>query len=118
MVTPSGVNRGSACPDSANECQPAGAASSKPRLTSIRVQSPGMPANRSVSARSVTTCRTSPRATRSARSSGPSRVLAGMITTPSFIAARMTSHNGAMLPSMSSSRSPRRAPRPRSQLAT
>ena len=30
----------------------------------------------------------------------------------------MTSHSGAMLPSMSSTRSPRRAPRSRSQLAT
>ena len=40
-----------------------------------------------------------------------------MITAPSFIAARMTSHSGATLPSISSTRSPRRTPRPRSQLA-
>ena len=64
------------------------------------------------------TCRTSPRVIRSARSSGPSSVDAGMMTAPSFIAARMTSHSGAMLPSMTSTRSPRRAPSPRSQLAT
>ncbi len=67
---------------------------------------------------SVTTCRTVPRSTRSARSSGPSSVDAGMITAPSFIAARMTSHSGAMLPSISSSRSPRRTPSWRSQFAT
>ena len=41
-----------------------------------------------------------------------------MITAPSFIAASMTSHSGTMLPSMSSTRSPRRTPSPRSQLAT
>ena len=41
-----------------------------------------------------------------------------MITAPSFIAARMTSHNGATLPSISSTRSPRRTPSPRSQFAT
>ena len=41
-----------------------------------------------------------------------------MITAPSFMAARMTSHSGATLPSISSTRSPRLTPRPRSQLAT
>ena len=41
-----------------------------------------------------------------------------MITAPSFIVARMTSHSGAMLPSMTSTRSPRRTPSARSQLAT
>jgi hypothetical protein len=41
-----------------------------------------------------------------------------MITAPSFIAARMTSHSGATLPSISSTRSPRRTPSPRSQFAT
>jgi len=48
----------------------------------------------------------------------PSNVLAGMMTTPSFIAARITSHSGAMLPSINSSRSPLRAPSSLSQLAT
>jgi hypothetical protein len=41
-----------------------------------------------------------------------------MITAPSFIAARMISHSGATLPSISRIRSPRRTPRPRSQFAT
>ena len=41
-----------------------------------------------------------------------------MMTAPSFIAASMTSHSGTMLPSMSSTRSPRRTPSPRSQFAT
>ena len=41
-----------------------------------------------------------------------------MITAPSLIAASMTSHSGTTLPSMSSTRSPRRTPRPRSQFAT
>ena len=37
---------------------------------------------------------------------------AGMITAPSFIVARMTSHSGATLPSISSTRSPRRHAEP------
>ena len=41
-----------------------------------------------------------------------------MITAPSFIVARMTSHSGATLPSISSTRSPRATPSPRSQPAT
>ena len=41
-----------------------------------------------------------------------------MMTAPSFIAASMTSHSGTMLPSISSTWSPRRTPRPRSQFAT
>ena len=86
--------------------------------TAIRVQSPGTSRNFGTWADSVITCRTWPRVIRSARSTGPSSVDVGMITAPSFIAARMTSHSGAMLPSMSSSRSPRRTPSSRSQLAT
>ena len=41
-----------------------------------------------------------------------------MITAPSFIVARMTSHSGATLPSISSTRSPRATPSPRSHPAT
>ena len=41
-----------------------------------------------------------------------------MMTAPSFIAASMISHSGTMLPSISSTWSPRRTPRPRSQFAT
>jgi hypothetical protein len=40
-----------------------------------------------------------------------------MTTAPSFIAASITSHSGTTLPSISSTRSPRRTPRPRSQFA-
>ena len=73
----------------------------------IAAEHPGQEALRVVTEDSTTTLTYGELA---ARSSGLSRVLAGMITTPSLIAARMTSHSGAMLPSMSSSRSPRRAP--------
>ena len=86
--------------------------------TAIRVQSPGTSRNFGTCTDSVITCRTCPRLIRSARSGGPSSVDVGMITAPSFIAARMVSQSGAMLPSMSSSRSPRRTPASRSQLAT
>ena len=41
-----------------------------------------------------------------------------MITAPSFIVARMISHSGATLPSISSTRSPRATPSPRSHPAT
>ena len=41
-----------------------------------------------------------------------------MITAPSFIVARMISHSGTTLPSISSTRSPRVTPSPRSQPAT
>ena len=49
---------------------------------------------------------------------GPSSGVAGMITAPSFIAARIVSHSSTWLPSMTIMRSPRRTPRSRSQLAT
>ena len=84
----------------------------------MRVQSPGTSANFSVSADAVTTCRTSPRSTRSARSRGPSSVVAGMTTAPSLMQASITSHSGATLPSTSSSRSPRSTPSARSQDAS
>jgi hypothetical protein len=41
-----------------------------------------------------------------------------MITAPSFITARMVSHSSTWLPSITTIRSPRRTPRPRSQVAT
>ena len=113
-MTPSGVNNTGPANASEYECQPGTPAPS----TTIRVQSPASPANLAAETASATTCLTCPRAIRSARSAGCSSVEAGMITAPSFIAARMTSHNGATLPSMSSIRSPRRTPSPRSQFAT
>ncbi len=47
-----------------------------------------------------------------------SRVVAGMTTAPSFIAARMVSHSSTWLPSMRMIRSPRATPCPRNQFAT
>src|SRR4029077_2071250 len=104
-------------PEKANaeeyECHP----SASP-ATTIRVQSPGTAENFGAPAASVITCRTCPRDTRSTRSVGCSSVEAGMITAPSFIVARMISHSGTTLPSISSTRSPRATPSPRSQPAT
>jgi hypothetical protein len=118
-VMPSGVNLADSSAASAYGSQPSGVAPlSGPGPTAIAVQRPPRPSNLAARLASVTTCRTSPRVIRSARSAVPNSVLAGMITTPSFIAARMTSHSGAMLPSIRSRRSPRRAPSSLSQLAT
>src|SRR6202030_1832393 len=113
-VTPEGTNETDEANAKEYECQPG----TPTPDTTTRVQAPGSPANLSAEAASATTCRTDPRTSRSARSAGCSRVEAGMITAPSFIAARMTSHSGATLPSMSSTRSPRLTPSPRSQFAT
>ncbi len=86
--------------------------------TTTAVHSPVTSANLVIWPASAITCRTCPAQIRSSRSAGCSSVEAGMITAPSFIAASMTSHSGTMLPSISSTWSPRRTPRPRSQLAT
>ena len=51
---------------------------------------------------SVTIMRARPRSTRSASSSAVSRVVAGITTTPSFMAASMISHSGGTLFSTSS----------------
>jgi hypothetical protein len=56
----------------------------------------------------ATTNRAPPRRTRSCRSEVFSRVLAGMITAPSLMQARITSHNSTWLPSMTITLSPRR----------
>src|ERR1700722_6199666 len=95
-VTPSGTNETGDANASEYECHPG----TKP--TTIRVQSPASPANLPADPASATTCRTAPRTRRSARSAGCSSVEAGMSTAPSFIAAKMNSHSGATLPSMSS----------------
>ena len=60
----------------------------------MRVQLPGTSANFSVSADAVITWRTWPRSMRSARSRGPSSVVAGMTTAPSLMQASITSQSG------------------------
>jgi hypothetical protein len=93
--------------------QPAGA-----RPTVMRGTEGGSMASFAASSAAVMTKRTRARATRSARSSAVSSVVAGTTTAPSFIAASMTSHSGATLPSMRRMRSPRLTPRARRPLAT
>ena len=61
---------------------------------------------------------TRPRSRRSCKSSPESKVVAGISTTPSLIAASMVSHKGTSLPIINKIRSPLRAPRATSQLAT
>ena len=62
----------------------------------------GRPAHLATWSSSVTIMRARPRSTRSASSSVVSSVVAGITTTPSFIAASMISHSGATLFSTSS----------------
>ena len=57
----------------------------------------GRPAHLATWSSSVTIMRARPRSTRSASSSVVSSVVAGITTTPSFIAASMISHSGATL---------------------
>ena len=66
----------------------------------------------------ATTTLARPRSSRSRSSSGVSNVVAGITTTPSFIAASMVSHSGTTLPSNSSKWSPRFSPCARRKLAT
>ena len=112
---PSGANVASAPSASANDCQPAGACRPRRRCGWAR-RARRRTARRGSAA--ATTALTSPRSTRSTRSSGPSSVDAGIITAPSFMAASIVSHSGTTLPSISSTWSPRRTPRPRRWLAT
>ncbi len=48
----------------------------------------------------------------------PSSGVHGIITAPSLMQARIVSQSSTWLPSMSTTRSPRATPRPRSQVAT
>jgi hypothetical protein len=59
-----------------------------------------------------------PRPIRSSMSSALSCGVAGTTTAPSFMQARMVSQMATSFGSMTMTRSPRRTPRPRSQLAT
>ena len=65
-----------------------------------------------------TTWRAPPRAMRSVRSAGPTAVVVGMITAPSFITASIDSHSSTWLPSIRTTGSPFRTPRSPSQPAS
>ena len=54
-----------------------------------------------------------PRATRSSTSCAVSRVVAGIVTAPNFIAASIVSQSGGVFPSITRTRSPRHTPKRR-----
>jgi hypothetical protein len=84
----------------------------------MRVTSPPTSANRSAAEARAMTCCAPPRVTLSRASAAPSSGVAGMMTAPSFITARMVSQSSTWFPSIITIRSPRATPRARSQLAT
>ncbi len=84
----------------------------------MRVYPPGTDSNFGASAGLQMTCRAFPRAIRSISSTGPTAVVVGMITAPSFMIASIVSHSSTWLPSMRITASPRATPRADSQAAT
>ncbi len=82
------------------------------------VYAPGTLSNFGASTGLHTTNRAPPRAIRSARSVGPTAVVVGMITAPSFMIASIVSHSSTWLPSITITASPRATPCRASHAAT